>query len=143
MSTATNPKIDHARVVAAIRRAEKQTSGEIRVVVCRERSDDPIATARQHFVRLEMTKTPERNGVLILLAPRSKNFAVIGDTGIHEKCGDAFWQDLAGTMTDYFKRSDFTGALELAVARTGTLLATHFPPGKRNPNVLPDSVEDG
>ena len=135
------PKIDHGRVQAAIAAAEHKSSGEIRVVVLRSQVEDPVAEARRQFDRLGMAKTDDRNGVLILLAPRSHAYAVIGDRGVHERCGDAFWKELAAARGDAFKRGDFTDGLVLGVERAGKLLATHFPRRPDDRNELSDSVE--
>ena len=136
------PKIDHARVVAAITAAELQTSGEIRVVLCRHKVADPVVAAQREFARLGMTATTARNGVLLYLAPRSRNFAVIGDTGVHEKCGDAFWTELAAAMTEHFKRGDFTAGLIHGIEHAGDLLAQHFPHTDGDRNELPDDIEE-
>jgi len=139
----TPAPIDHAPVVAAIKAAEANTSGEIRVVIARHRAKHPIAAAEQHFYRLGMDHTPERNGVLMFLAPRSRNFAVIGDRGVHEKCGEVFWAELAAAMTDYFKRGEFTEGVVHGVERAGVLLAEHFPKSAADAgNKLPDDVEE-
>lgn len=136
------PKIDHARIVAAIGDAEGRTSGEIRVVISRRPTTDAVAAAKSQFERLGMTGTAARNGVLIFLAPRSRAFAVIGDTGVHEKCGDAFWTELTAAMTEHFKRSDFTAGLVLGIERAGALLADYFPRQPDDRNELPNSVEE-
>lgn len=136
------PPIDHDRVVAAIGAAEGKTSGEIRVLLARRKADDPVAAAQAHFERLGMTRTAARNGVLIFLAPRSRTFAVIGDTAIHEKCGDAFWTELATAMTEHFKRGDFTAGLVHGIDRAGALLAEHFPRSADDVNELPDTIEE-
>ena len=136
------PKIDHSLVVAAIGDAERRTSGEIRVVVSRGKIADPVVEAQRQFERLGMTRTQRRNGVLILFAPRSRTFAVIGDTAIHEKCGDRFWRELAAAMTEHFKRGDFTTGLVHGIDRAGALLAEHFPRASDDRNELPDDVEE-
>jgi uncharacterized membrane protein len=136
------PDIDHARVVAAIVTAEKKTSGELRVLLARHKAPDAVAAARRHFERLGMTHTKHRNGVLIFLAPRSRTFAVIGDTSVHEKCGDVFWRELAGAMSEYFKRGDFTAGLVHGIERAGALLAGHFPSAAGDRNELPDDIEE-
>jgi len=136
------PQIDHDRIVAAIQSAEQRTSGEIRVAIARRPTEDPLSDARKHFERLEMHRTAARNGVLIFVAPRSRNFAVIGDTGVHEKCGDGFWTGLADAMTRQFQAGDFEAAIILGVERTGELLAAHFPPSGSDQNELPDDVDD-
>ena len=136
------PKIDHSLVVAAIGDAERRTSGEIRLVVSQGKFADPIAEAQRQFERLGMTATQLRNGVLILFAPRSRTFAVIGDTAIHEKCGDRFWRELAAAMTEHFKRGDFTTGLVHGIDRAGALLAEHFPRAPDDRNELPNDVEE-
>jgi len=136
------PPIDHARVVAAIGAAELRTSGEIRVLISRSSAPEPIQAAQVQFERLGMTKTAERNGVLIFVAPKSHTFAVIGDTAIHAKCGDEFWTQLASAMTAHFKRGEFTDGLVLGIERAGALLQAHFPRRPDDRNELPDSVEE-
>jgi uncharacterized membrane protein len=136
------PKIDHLLVVAAIGVAEKKTSGEIRVVIARHKAADPVAAARQHFERLGMTRTQHRNGVLIFLAPRSRTFAVIGDTAIHDKCGGEFWRELATAMSGHFVRGDFTAGLLHGINRAGFLLAEHFPRTAGDQNELPNQIEE-
>lgn len=133
--------VDEPRVVAAIGAAERRTSGEIRVFVSREAAEEPIAAAKKQFERLGMTQTAARNGVLIFLAPRSHTFAVLGDTAVHEKCGESFWRELADAMTPRFKAGDFTAGLVLAIERAGDLLATHFPRRPDDRNELPDRIE--
>jgi uncharacterized membrane protein len=124
----SNPAgIDHERVAAAILEAEKKTSGEIRVLVARHKTGDPVAAAQRHFDRLGLARGGRPPAVLILVAPRSRNFAVIGGRSVHEKCGDAFWTELAAAMSGYFKRGDFTAGLVHGIDRAGALLAAHFP----------------
>ncbi|MCX6938538.1 MAG: TPM domain-containing protein [Verrucomicrobia bacterium] len=136
-----SPNIDHPRIEAAIAAAERLTSGEIRVVVSRRAAPEPVAAARHEFNRLGMDATSARNGVLIFLAPRSRTFAVIGDTGVHTHCGDAFWREVAAAMEAAFRRDDFTSGLVLGIERTGALLATHFPRSPDDRNELPNQVE--
>ena len=136
-------KLEHERIVRAIGEAEKKTSGEIRVFVQRGELDDPIVAAREQFEKLGMTATQERNAVLIFVAPRSQKFAVIGDRAIHERCGDAFWEQLVGSMRERFKAENFTDALVHAIDEAGNLLAQYFPRSAADKNELPDAVEEG
>ncbi len=122
--------IDKDAVVRAIEKAEKACSGEIRVHIepsCRGR--DARFVAERTFERLGMTKTALRNGVLIFLAAKEQQFAVIGDQGIHEKVGPEFWEDVAAHMTDAFREGDFTRGVLGAIDQVGTSLAVHFPYG--------------
>lgn len=135
-------RLDNARIVRAIAAAERQTSGEIRVFVQRGEIDDPLAAARAQFEKLGMTATRERNGVLIFVAPRAQKFAVVGDEGIHQRCGEAFWQELVGAMQTHFKAENFTEAVAHAIERTGELLAAQFPRRPDDRDELPNAVEE-
>jgi uncharacterized membrane protein len=132
--------VDHDRIVAAIAAAEKQTSAEIRVFVSRRKTDNALRTAGHHFTRLKMNETPLRNAVLIFIAPVSHQFAVVGDTAVHAKCGDDFWREVVEGMEPSLKRGDFTEALLHGVAKVGSLLAEHFPPDPAGKHDLPDAV---
>jgi uncharacterized membrane protein len=136
-------KLEHDRIVGAIAEAEKKTSGEIRVFVQHGKVEDPVAAARKQFERLGMTATRERNAILIFVAPRLQNFAVLGDRGIHERCGDAFWERLVEKMREYFSAENFTDAIIHAIHETANLLSQYFPRRPDDRNELPDAVEEG
>jgi uncharacterized membrane protein len=134
-------KLEHDRIVQAIAEAESRTSGEIRVLIQRGKlNSDPLVTAQKRFNRLGMHKTRERNAVLIFVAPRVHKLAVVGDTAIHEKCGDEFWQRVVEKMRTHFQNEKFSAALIEAVKEIGSVLATHFPQTVRDTNELPDDV---
>ena len=129
----SSPKIDHRRVLGAIRAAEAKTSGEIRVTIARHQVEDPVKAAQAYFNKMGMAKSPHRNGILIFLAPPSRKFAVIGDKAVHEKCGDAFWASLADAMGGHFRGGDFTAGLVHGIEHAGEILARHFPRTKDDP----------
>jgi uncharacterized membrane protein len=135
-------RLDHDRIVRAIAAAEGKTSCEIRVFVQRGKMTDPMAAARAQFEKLGMTRTRERNGVLIFVAPRAQKFAVIGDEDVHAKCGDVFWQQLINAMQAHFKAENFTDAVVHAIERMGELLAQHFPHRRGGRNELPNEIEE-
>jgi uncharacterized membrane protein len=137
-------KLDHDRIISAIREAESKTSGEIRLFIQRGRlNGDPLNVARKKFQRLGMYKTRERNAVLIFVAPRAHKFAVIGDKAIHEKCGEEFWQHVVDGMRAHFQNEKFSHALIEAISEVGTVLAMHFPKTPENANELPDEIIEG
>jgi uncharacterized membrane protein len=137
-------QLDHDRIVGAIKEGEAKTSGQIRVYVQRGKlEEDPVVAAREKFQKLGMQATGERNGVLILVVPRARKFAVIGDEGVHQKCGDEFWQTLVDRMRAHFQKENFTDALVEAIEETGKLLARHFPKRAAPQNELPDEIIEG
>jgi len=136
-------RLDHDRIVAAIREAEDRSRGEIRVHVARKAVADPQGAAAALFEKLGMAATAERNGILLFVAPASQRFAVVGDKGIHEKCGEGFWKDVAAAMEEDFRQGRFTDGIVKGVAKAGDALAAHFPPtGRPDVNELPDEVSE-
>jgi len=134
-------KLEHDRIVQAIREAEKETSGEIRVYVQRGKLDgDALPAAQKKFDQLGMHKTRDRNGVLIYVAPRAHKFAVVGDQAIHEKCGDALWQSVVAKMRDHFKNERFSDAIVDAIRDIGDVLSQHFPRKGDDKNEMPDAL---
>jgi uncharacterized membrane protein len=134
-------QLDDDTIVAAIAAAEKRSSGEIRVFVSSQRPDDPLAAARKQFEKLGMTRTRQRNGVLIYFAPLTRSFAIWGDIAVHERCGDAFWRDIAAEMSSHLREGRYTEAVVGAVQRVGGVLREHFPREPDDRNELPDAVE--
>jgi uncharacterized membrane protein len=130
----------HDEIVAAIREAEATTSGEIRVFVSRKERPDALAAAKRRFLKLGMDRTEERNAVLIYVAPRSRSFAVVGDTGVHAKCGETFWVEAARGMESRFRAGEFTEGIVETVRRAAGLLSRHFPRSPDDRNELPDGV---
>ena len=100
-----------------------------------------MAGAKLQFERMEMTNTKDRNGVLIFVAPKSRNFAIIGDEGVHNKCGEQFWKKIADEMSGRFKQGQFTDGIIHGVAAAGEVLSQHFPRQADDVNELPDKVE--
>lgn len=130
--------VDRDQIVAAIADAETRTTGRIRVFISHHKTADPVRSAGYIFAKLKLNQA--RNAVLIFIAPVSHKFAVIGDTGVHAKCGDEFWRGVVETMEAGLKRGDFTDALVHGVQKIGSVLAEHFPPDSVAKDDLSDAV---
>jgi len=134
-------KLDHDRIVHAIRDAEAKTSAELRVYIQRGKLDeDALPVAQARFQKLGMHNTRERNAVLIFIAPRAHKFAVVGDKAIHEKCGESLWQNVVARMREHFRNERFSEAIIDAIADLGGVLAKHFPSRGDNPDELSNNV---
>lgn len=119
--------IDQERIQAAIGHAEAGTTGRIHLFITEAEDEDPLEHAKSRFLELRLDQTEHRNAVLIYLAPRTNRFAVVGDSGIHERCGDIFWERLVNAMSGYLRDEQFSDAVVLAVKKCGRLLREHFP----------------
>lgn len=133
-------RLNHQRIISAIAAAEATTSGEIRIFIDRTNvEEDPLTFAEKKFLQLGMHKTAERNAILILVAPRSQKFAVVGDEGVHKKCGPEFWQEMVANMRTHFQQEEFTDAIVEAIERAGELLSRYFPRKHDDRNELSDA----
>jgi uncharacterized membrane protein len=136
--------IDTARVEQAIRDAETRTSGEIAVSVAPLFWGNVEKAAQKAFARIGMTQTQLRNGVLFFVVPSRRRFVVLGDTGIHEKVGQEFWNQVATHLSEHFRAGNFTEGLVHGIAEVGKQLAAHFPYDRsRDVNELSDRVDFG
>lgn len=120
-------KEQEEQIIASIRKAEKNCSGEIRVHLESQSGKDPYKRATAVFEELGMHKTQARNGVLFYLATEDHKFTILGDKGIDEKCEDNFWEEIKDTVISKFKEGDFVGGLTLGISMAGKALSTHFP----------------
>lgn len=128
------------QILAAVREAEKHTSGEIRVHLEYKFRGSVFGHAQRVFQRIGMTKTAHRNGVLIFLATKDKKFAVLGDVGINEKVPEGFWNDVIQIMQEHFKRNKFAEGIAEAVLRIGEKLKAYFPHRANDKNEIPDGI---
>jgi uncharacterized membrane protein len=120
-------KQDEEAIVAAIKEAEKNTSGEIRVHIEAHTDEDHFEHALKVFQELEMHKTEQRNGVLIYIAVNDHQFVILGDEGINNLVSDDFWDNTKDVMQDHFRKGDFKTGLVEGILKAGNELKTHFP----------------
>jgi len=136
-------KEEEAEVVEAIQMAEKNTSGEIRVHIEKETSIAPMERAVEVFHLLQMEHTKERNGVLIYVATQSKQFAICGDQGIHEKVTNSFWYATKEVMLSHFKNGNNKQALVDGILKAGEQLKNYFPFQEDDTDELSNELSKG
>jgi uncharacterized membrane protein len=136
-------KLEHDRIVEAIREQEARSSGQIGVYVQRgELSGDPVEAAQKRFQKSGMHKTRHRNAVLIFVIPRAHKFAVVGDEAVHSRCGNDLWNRVVEKMQAHFKQERFSDAIVDAIHDIGQVLAEQFPRSGGEKNELPDEVAE-
>jgi uncharacterized membrane protein len=116
-----------ARVVEAIRLAELNTSGEVKVHLERFCKGDALDRAKEKFAKLELHKTSLRNAVLVYVAIEDRKAAIFGDEGIHCKVTTDYWKEELEVMLAHFKQGDYTGGLIQVVTDIGEKLKAEFP----------------
>lgn len=128
------------QIVHAITEAEKRTSGEIRVHLEDTCSGDPVLRAQKIFHKLGMDKTDLHNGVLIYLAVRDRQFAIIGDAGINAKVPSDFWVSVRNAMLEKFVQGAFADGLVTAIHEAGIKLSTYFPISDNDRNEVSNEI---
>ena len=132
---------DQKKIVDAIKAAERKSSGEIHVHVEAKCPDqDAYQRATSLFESLGLTQTRERNGVLIYVATRDRKFAFIGDTGIHEAVGSAFWSEAVAGMSVQFRQGQLGPGIVQAIDSIGEHLHRRFPHRADDRNELSDEI---
>lgn len=135
--------MEKALIVDAIKQAEKNTSGEIRVHIERKCKEDVLDHAAFMFDALEMQQTELRNGVLIYLAMEDRQLAILGDVGINQKVASDFWETTKDAMISNFKEGNYAQGLREGILMAGEQLKEHFPYQKNDVNELSDDISFG
>ena len=131
---------DEEEVVAAIRKAEKKTSGEIRVHIEKTSNGDIWERAMEVFHLLKMDNTKEDNGVLIYVAVEDQNFVIYGDKGINKVVPSDFWESTKDAIVSQFKKGKYKQGLIDGILKAGEQLQAHFPWSEGNENQLSDKI---
>ena len=136
-------KEEEQEIVEAIRIAEKNTSGEIRVHIEKTTSQDPYDRAKEVFHELRMDETELKNGVLIYLAVDDHHFIICGDKGINDLVEPDFWDCTRDVMASQFKKGDFKQGLVDGILRAGERLQKHSPWQEGDTNELSNEISKG
>jgi uncharacterized membrane protein len=131
------------QITNAIRAAEMNTSGEIRVHIEKYCKDDVLDRAAYIFEKMEMHKTQLRNGVLFYLAVEDHQFAILGDVGLNQKVPEDFWETTKELVLSKFKDGNLTEGLTSGILMAGEQLKAHFPYLKNDVNELSNEISFG
>ncbi|MFP9100034.1 TPM domain-containing protein [Flavobacterium sp. RHBU_24] len=145
MATATDffTPDEEAAVIEAIRQAEKNTSGEVRVHIENTSEKPPLERAQEVFGFLGMNATADRNGVLFYVGIENHSFAILGDEGIDKVVEPDFWDSTKDIVIEEFKQGRFAEGLVKGVLLAGERLKIYFPYDKNDINELPDTISKG
>ena len=136
-------KEEEQEIVEAIRVAEKETSGEIRVHIEKTTSMDAYDRAMEVFHFLKMDQTQLKNGVLIYLAVKDKTFIICGDKGINDVVTPDFWDSTKDIMVAHFKNENYKQGLIDGITRAGEQLRKYFPWEHGDTNELSNEISKG
>jgi uncharacterized membrane protein len=130
-------------ITDSIKKAENNTSGEIRVHIENECQGEVLDRAATIFEKLGMTKTELRNGVLFYLALDSHKFAILGDVTINQKVRESFWEEVKEQMLEHFRKGEITEGISKGILMAGEELQKFFPIQPDDVNELSDEISFG
>jgi uncharacterized membrane protein len=130
-------------IIEAIRVAEKNTSGEIRVHIEAHSKIDAFDRAAEVFDFLRMSNTKLSNGVLIYVAVEDRTLVILGDSGINDVVPPQFWESTKDAIIHNFKNENVGLGLIEGIHKAGEQLKKHFPYKTGDSNELSDEISVG
>jgi len=134
---------EETQIIDAIKLAEKESSGEIRVHLEKTSAKDPLERAKEVFYSLEMNKTKNQNAVLFYVAVDDRTFSIIGDKGIDGAVEKNFWSSIRDTVISQFSQGNYVKGLEDGILETGKKLQKFFPYEKDDQDELSNEISIG
>ena len=130
-------------ILEAVKEAELNTSGEIRVHIEGTCKENVLDRAAYLFKKLKMHQTDKRNGVLFYLSVSDRRFAILGDAGINAVTPETFWDEIKESVLSSFKKGNFTEGLSKGIVMAGDALKENFPYQSDDINELSDEISFG
>ena len=134
---------EEQEVIEAIRIAELNTSGEIRVHIEKTSNGDATNRALEVFHTLKMDNTKLQNAVLIYVAVKDKTFVIYGDKGINDVVSSDFWDSTKDIIQMHFKAGNFKKGLVEGILKSGEQLKKYFPYSELDTNELYNEISKG
>ncbi|CAM1334711.1 TPM domain-containing protein [Tenacibaculum aestuariivivum] len=137
-------KEEEQEIILAIKKAERNTSGEIRVhIEASSGKEDAFKRTLDVFKSLKMFNTKQQNAVLIYVAVEDHTFVIYGDKGINNVVPENFWDTTKNVMQDHFKKGDFKQGIVNGILKAGEELKSHFPWQVNDKDELSNEISKG
>jgi uncharacterized membrane protein len=131
-------------ILDAIKKAESNTSGEIRVFIeSRCPMMDTLTRAEEVFLKLKMQNTTHHNASLIYIAYKDREFAIYGDAGCIQYFPSTFWKQEARRISYHFAQDKKLEGIMDAVQNLEKMYIEYFPSKGEPKNELPDEIVFG
>lgn len=134
---------EEQEIISAIRTAEKNTSGEIRVHIEASSKKEHFERALEVFHLLKMDNTKDSNAVLLYVAVNDKKFVVYGDKGINDVVPKDFWNSTKDNIQNQFKLGNFKQGIVDGILKAGEELQDHFPYQADDVDELSNEISKG
>ena len=134
---------EEQEIISAIRTAEKNTSGEIRVHIEATSKKEHFERALEVFHLLKMDNTKDSNAVLLYVAVNDKKFVIYGDKGVNDVVPKDFWDSTKDSIQSQFKQGNFKQGMVDGILKAGEELQSHFPYQTDDVDELSNEISKG
>lgn len=131
---------EEKEIISAIRTAETNTSGEIRIHIEASSEKEHYERALEVFNLLKMYNTKDANAVLIYVAVKDHKFVIYGDKGINAVVPENFWDVTKDVIQNQFKQGNFKQGIVDGILKAGLELQSHFPWQTDDENELSNEI---
>ena len=105
--------------------------------------EEVFERALRAFRELEVSRTAERTGILILVSLLERRVQVLADSGINARVKPGTWDEIVEIVLAGIKAGDLCRGLCDAIDRCGEILSREFPIQPDDVNELPDQLHKG
>src|SRR5215469_1187088 len=96
--------------------------------------------AQAQFYLQGVQLTAHHSGVLFFVSLAERYVETVADKGIHEKLGEAHWQDIIDKFVNHVRRGKVVDGFVDAIGACGAAMAEHYPPDPSDTNQLSDGL---
>ena len=118
---------DIQRLEAKIDAVRQMTSADLRVAITGPTWLGINRKARKIFDEHRLANTPERNAVLVVVDPKSREIAIYGDEGISSRADEMFFDDVRDAIVGEFRAGRPADGLSLGIRLLGEELVRLYP----------------
>ncbi len=123
-----------ARIESAVKSAETDHSGEIRIAIEGDldllplwRGQPPRDRAIEVFSALRVWDTTHNNGVLIYVLLADRDVEIVADRGYGSRVGEAEWERVCRVIEHEFAAGRWEDGLLKGIEEASRIVAAHFP----------------
>ena len=96
--------------------------------------------AREQFMTLGLHRTPNRTGVLFFVSVAENYVEILADDGVAQVVDENQWRQIVDEYVKAVRNGQVGEGMAIAIDHCTELMATHFPPGENEQNLLPDHL---
>ena len=130
-------------IIEAIRTAELNTSGEIRVHIERSTELDAFDRSLEVIHELKMDNTKRQYAVFIYIAVYDRTFVIYDDKGINQRVESSSWDSTRDVIQNQFRAGKFKQGIVDGVLSAGNQLKKFFPYQEDDINEQPNEISIG